>query len=442
MVPLRPKHLTDELHCHLYGCLTPEDLWLLGRDRFEKVVPRLAWYAEEYEKAYGRRPDSRQYWSSDAGLDLLRRDFLFTSAHPFARFQASFNLAIALLPITPGDTTVLSHVMHAQAASGITYGEYRLFAPPHLGPDDLRHYFAVTADRTLELAAKFAGSFAPKIVFSIMRRHEVGLLQYQILKEVLDAKPQRYDAVVAIDFCGMEEHHPPQFTAPLVRRILADNTACPEKGLAVLYHVGESFADKTLASAVRWVSEAQALGVHRLGHALALGINPDLYIGHTVSETAGERRRHLQWLLASRSWLGSQGYDIVPASIESALKVIAGAPEQELITTTWTSAVASDCARLQDAVMSHLRDHDAIIESCPTSNMLIGNLSKDTHPLPRFMASGLSVIIGADDPGIFATSLAREEERLMTEFGWSAEQLGASQRRAQQSRSTQLVRPF
>jgi adenosine deaminase len=72
--------------------------------------------------------------------------------------------------------------------------------------------------------------------------------------------------------------------------------------------------------------------------------------------------------------------------------------------------------------------------------MLIGNLTKDTHPLPRFLGAGLNVVIGADDPGIFATSLAEEEKRLVNEFKWTDEHLVASQRRSQQSRSSQLVR--
>jgi hypothetical protein len=440
MLKLKPKHLTDELHCHLYGCLTPEDLWLLGRDLFERMASRLDWYADEYAKAYGRRPDPRQYWLRDSGIELLRHDFLFTTANPFARFQASFNLAIALLPITPGDTTVLRHVFTSQAASGIKYGEYRLFVPPHLSPDDMRSYFAVTADTALELSRSFAGTFVPRVVFSIMRKHELGLGQYQILREILAAKPSRFEVVHAIDFCGMEEHHPPEFSAPLVGQILADNEKNPERALAVLYHVGESFADKTLASTVRWVSEAHAMGAHRLGHALALGIDPKVDLGRKVSESVGERRRHLQWLLKAKPWLEAHGYMVDSDKAEHDLEALTGRADHEITTTVWSEAEVNDCTILQNAVMSRLQATNAIIESCPTSNMLIGNLTKDTHPLPRFLGAGLNVVIGADDPGIFATSLAEEEKRLVNEFKWTDEHLVASQRRSQQSRSSQLVR--
>jgi adenosine deaminase len=58
----------------------------------------------------------------------------------------------------------------------------------------------------------------------------------------------------------------------------------PDHALAGLYHVGESFTDKTIESAIRWVHEAAEAGAHRLGHAIALGVEPHSYGPHTRHE--------------------------------------------------------------------------------------------------------------------------------------------------------------
>jgi adenosine deaminase len=60
--------------------------------------------------------------------------------------------------------------------------------------------------------------------------------------------------------------------------------------------------------------------------------------------------------------------------------------------------------------------------------------------LPRFTKAGLRVVIGADDPGIFSTSLAAQETILRTSFGWSEIMLQQSQKLARQSRAESLVR--
>ena len=431
--------LTDELHCHLYGCLTPEDLWSLGRDRWRTMEARLAWYSAEYEKTYGRRPTPSDYWLKDSGLELLRKDFLFTTPGPFSRFQASFNLAIALLPITPDDTVVLSHVLKGQRGSGLSYGEYRCFVPALLTPDQIAAYLATMADKTLELAAESDPTFKPRLIFSLSRIPATGLTQYRLLKDCLRAKPDRAKVVTGIDFCGVEEGHPPSLTAPLIAQIIADNSADRSQALALLYHVGESFTDKTLMSAARWVWQAHQMGAHRLGHALALGLDPEVYRGRQATESVRERRDHLQWLQHSKPWLKERGYEVDSARLAFELNKTAGAGLDDTWTCSYDDEVIADCRCLQQALIADLADKNAIIESCPTSNMLIGQLTPASHPLPRFTKAGLRVVIGADDPGIFATSLAGEEKILRTSFGWSEIMLLQSQELARQSRAESLV---
>ena len=90
--------LKDELHIHLYGCLTAEDVFELGKDRWQQVPERIAWFEAEFRKAFGRPSRVGDYWRRDDGFDLLKADFLFVSAGPFAEFQARFNLMPALSP--------------------------------------------------------------------------------------------------------------------------------------------------------------------------------------------------------------------------------------------------------------------------------------------------------------------------------------------------------
>ena len=192
-------------------------------------------------------------------------------------------------------------------------------------------------------------------------------------------------------------------------------------------------------SAARWVWQAHQMGAHRLGHALALGLDPEVYRGRQATESVRERRDHLQWLQHSKPWLKERGYEVDSARLAFELNKTAGAGLDDTWTCSYDDEVIADCRCLQQALIADLADKNAIIESCPTSNMLIGQLTPASHPLPRFTKAGLRVVIGADDPGIFATSLAGEEKILRTSFGWSEIMLLQSQELARQSRAESLV---
>jgi adenosine deaminase len=59
-----------------------------------------------------------------------------------------------------------------------------------------------------------------------------------------------------------------------------------------------------------------------------------------------------------------------------------------------------------------LRDNNVTIDACPTSNAITQALPKnEKHPLPDWLAAGLSVSLSSDDPSFFATTLADEYER-------------------------------
>lgn len=438
------RTLKDELHIHLYGCLTSKQLFECGRDLWPKREARLDWYATEYMKAWGRDPQWRRYWQDANGLEQVARDFEFREAAPFAKFQACFNLAIALFPVAVANTTVLETVLRDDRDAGLRYVEYRCPVPPTLAASDVAPYIKDQAHATARIDIESGGAFTPRLVFSLSRDPVMFETQYRALKAVMTSDAVTARIVVAIDLCGVEENNPPQRMAPLIATVHRDNKRDPTTALAVLYHVGESFEDMTLASSIRWIHEAQALGAHRLGHALALGIEPESLRTQRhlqgVKERVRERRDHLEWLNAQAGWLGEAGYSVNTTANAQELTALATRSPDELIEIVYDDAWIVDTRRFQDAVMRDLAAKNALIECCPTSNIRIGRIGPAAaHPMPRFMAAGLNVILSSDDPGVFAADLGAEETLARDHWGLDDGAIHALATRGERSRSPLLV---
>ena len=402
--------LTDELHIHLYGCLSASDLWLLGRERYKAMAPRLAWYAKEYSHAYGRTPDVISYWTKDDGCSRLRRDFEFTEHGSFRQFQASFNLAIALFPGVPGDTMILEHVLKAQRSLGLRYGEYRCFVPQHLSSDQITAFAGAAADATAHIARESAGQYKPRLAFSLSRKPELGTLQHQAIRAALRGQPERQLVITGLDFCGVEAGHPPAPMAGLFQEILTANQREPASALAILYHVGESFDDMSVMSAMRWIWQAHQLGAHRLGHATALGLNLTALAGTSVCETKVERLAHLAWLEEQANWLGDRGYRFDLPQVQAERMHLTKQTCAEGVRIDYDGSTLAAARSLQNALLEDLAQKGAVVESCPSSNLRIGQIADPRHhPLIRFVAAGLTTVVSSDDPGIFAVDLAHEE---------------------------------
>lgn len=75
-------------------------------------------------------------------------------------------------------------------------------------------------------------------------------------------------------------------------------------------------------------------------------------------------------------------------------------------------------------LMALLRDRAIPLEVCPTSNVATGVLRRfEDHPLPRFLAAGLTVTLNSDDPALFGTSLEEEFLRATNGFSLTQEQI-------------------
>jgi aminodeoxyfutalosine deaminase len=76
------------------------------------------------------------------------------------------------------------------------------------------------------------------------------------------------------------------------------------------------------------------------------------------------------------------------------------------------------------SVMALLRERGIPLEVCLSSNVSTGVLARlEDHPLPLFLASGVTVTLNSDDPAMFGTSLEREMTLAAQTFGQTQEQL-------------------
>lgn len=79
----------------------------------------------------------------------------------------------------------------------------------------------------------------------------------------------------------------------------------------------------------------------------------------------------------------------------------------------------------QDPELVEVLAHKQVpVEICLSSNLRTGVCADfGEHPLKRFFDEGLMVTLNTDDPAMFQTSLCKEYELAMEEFGFSRDQL-------------------
>lgn len=379
--------LKDELHLHLHGCLSAEDVWKLGQSRWESRRTALTWYADEYEKAWGRRAEWEHYWTEEDGLSKLKKDYEFLSCENFARFQACFNLLIALFPLDAEDDFIPRYVLEKYAASGLEYAEFRTpFGMRFVNNGESINKFLSILGR-LARDVEFQTGFQGRFVISLPRDSHLLEFQYGCLRDWLEKHRDLARFIVGIDFCGFEEKSPPHFKKEFLKKVHTDNARNRELALAILYHVGETFESMDIEESIRWIRSVHEMGVHRLGHCISLGLDPVALFQRDYSEERVEQ-----------------------------------------------------IYALQKETLQDLRSKGQIIESCPRSNVYVGNIRNlEHHPLKRFVREGMNVVISSDDPGIFNTSLREEENFAMTTLGLNKEALVKMAKIARSSRSEILA---
>ena len=439
--------LNSEHHIHLYGCIDAKDLWEIGKTKYKENTERLNWYADEYEKAYGKRPNWKDYWETDDGLKKLTHDFLFLDREPFPKFQAKFNLIIALCKINPNDTSIVERVFLNLKNQGISYAEARAILPPYIQGDDVPLYFTNIAKCLIKLEKENPG-FIPRMAISLPRESPFTQQVYQSLRKWMDENPQLAHTFSAVDLAFYEENDPPKNKKDFVNTVLNDNKNRKNK-LAFLYHVGESFNTISAASSARWVWEVAHMGATRMGHAISLGIGVEELKGRAVQEKLEERLDHINWLLENQGWLHDEGYQFSEENIKQEKeeieknknKLSAEEFSQKTTLIEYTEEYLADFQKLQTALIQHIKKNtDTVIECCPTSNRRIGMIQNlKNHPLKRFADAGLNICLSTDDPGIFNIDLNHEVNLALNEIGLTPEQLETISKQQTSQRSQQLT---
>jgi len=264
-----------------------------------------------------------------------------------------------------------------------------------------------------ELAYKEGKKIVPRLAVSL-HRNDLFIEHYEWLKELQTYNPIVKEYLSAIDFCHIEEGFPPEEKRSFFDQVLADNKAQPSTALAILYHVGESFHDKTPHSASRWVLESALNGAHRLGHCIAMGIRPQTFLNKKRIESVGERIVQMEWERKHSKSIQKYGYFRKLTEIESNIAKLKDRKKDEIIEVHYDEREVTFLETFQNYCMAEVKNTSAVIESCPSSNFYIGMIEdKVDHPLRRFVDNGLRITLGTDDPGIFDTSIQEEYKKAL-----------------------------
>ncbi|NKB69223.1 MAG: hypothetical protein GKR89_19310 [Candidatus Latescibacteria bacterium] len=421
-----------ELHVHLGGCLSAENLLELGRDMYRDVD--WSGFCDAYQVAFGTRPDPVALYQAALsgapdGLANFAEHYVFSQRDggDFGRFRAKYTLInclarhwISVLNRDGGPVYRLVVANHLQ--EGVDFVEYRLSGGGET-PEGFRHLHYGFVQELQEAAQH--GIIARHI---ISLRRDAALEDYALVQYLLDQQPEAIPTVVGVDFSDIEEGRPPKILRPFFARLQHENKQRPERALEVVYHVGESYFDKSLESAVRWCHQAAELGARRLGHAIALGLDGAIAIGRRpdahATEPASERLDQIAYDLEYSAQLASYGVEVDPKALAEERAALQKIDPDEPIHRPYNERRLREIIGRQQYVLDRLAQRGTIIECCPTSNLRIGGVPDEAHhPVHRFLDSQVNLVICADDPGIFGTTLADEVDWVLAHSKWRAEDL-------------------
>ncbi len=430
---MSPLHLakTCELHVHPGGCLTAEDLIELGKDLYEDIDWTL--FTDAYEEAYGIRPDPIALYrdaisNPTVGLAKFKEHYIYTEKDggDFGRFKAKFNLIISLLRHPPKRRELLikaffkAHERHRK--EGITFIEYRCS-----GDRETRETF-INFHRTSAQILSNASQNNTTARYIVTLRRSTAQQEYEWVQELIDENPELIPTIVGIDFADIEEGYPPKDNRALFQRVHKNNQQHPERALEITYHVGESYFDKSLESAIRWCHEAAEMGARRLGHATALGLDPVVAITRRpdahAKEQVSERLDQIAYDLTHASELSAFGIKVNVSALQTERQTLKNRTPEEIVEHPYNPQRLEEIRNRQQFVLNRLTQLGTVIETCPTSNLRIGGVPDPAHhPIHTFLESNVNLVIGADDPGIFDSPLASEIDWALTHTNWTPEAL-------------------
>jgi hypothetical protein len=416
-----------ELHVHPAGVLTSDDVLELCREDYRDID--WSFFVDSYEKAYGFRPDPvsliEDALTGPAGTERFRDHLVYgpENSGDFGRFGAKMSpiyCVLEHLQNTYGRFAEAQRLcLKRQRLEGVAYTEYRCMTQP----DIFDRFHRANLNEIMS-----ASRDGLKAGYIISLRRSNALEDYAAVRTFMDAHPETIPYIVGLDFCHIEEGHPPKTLGPFYEHLIADNKAHPERALEVVNHVGESFFDKSLESAVRWCHEAATMGAVRLGHATALGLPPAVAIARRpdahVTELVSERIDQIAYDLVFGSQLTAHGIEIDTPALTAEREDLLKLDPDEILNRPYDDRRLEEVIARQRFVLDCLAGSGTVIETCPASNLLIGGVpGPENHPIHLFLASKVNLAICSDDPGVFATTLADEVDWVLTHSNLSAPDL-------------------
>ena len=417
------------MHLHILGAYHAEDLLELGRDCYKEVNWNEFDFINTYRDTYGTDPRPIALFDDAVkgcrnGFDRLKRACTFDERDggDFGRFEAKQLLFLCVWSHwrTKGrDEALIQRMLARHRTESLDYVEYRCGS----GLDGFLYWHGLCAGVLKEACSD---GFTARYILSIPR--DAPIETYALTQQLFDQSPDLIPTIVGIDFAGREEYHPPKRMRALFSLVDEDNRRNPERALDIVYHVGESFFDKSLESAVRWCHEVAEMGVRRIGHAIALGLDPEVAVTRRakahVREMVGERLDQITYDLLHAQKLTGYGIEIDERALVAEREAMAKRPDDEEVERPYDQRRLNEVRRRQEFVLDRLIELGTVIECCPTSNLRIGGVTAPMHhPIHRFLDSRVNLVICSDDPGNFGSTLSEEVDWVLTHTGMSEDAL-------------------
>ncbi|MBI4490692.1 MAG: hypothetical protein HY694_16535 [Deltaproteobacteria bacterium] len=422
-----------DLHVHMKGAFYPEDVWELGRPVYQDVDWEMLGYLTDYERVFGVKPDPKGAFAraieKPGDISLIREYHVFTEKDggDFTRWEVktkffdtfwryySFNI-----PGETGDRALLHLMLRSQGAHGLDYVEFR----NGCGVQYLHYWLGLCAEYFKEVSNS---GLTAKHILSFPRGEQAAWEHYDALQKVFDARPDIIDTLVGIDFAGAEEGYPPKMLRGFVKHVLAQNRLRPDRAVDVVYHVGESFFDKSLESAVRWCHEVAEMGVVRIGHGIALGLDPEVALSRRdnahETESAAERIDQIDYDLLHAHRLRQYRVMVNEDQLNAEKEKLQYVDPAHPVRIEYTTERIDEIRRRQKFAMDRFKELGTVIECCPSSNIRIGGIPREDHPIKCFLENGLRVVICSDDPGKFDIDVSQEVDLVMQLTGMSEDDL-------------------
>jgi hypothetical protein len=257
MSPMTEK--LAELHVHLGGCID-------HRACLQMILncadPQWDHYERTFEAVYGYPSNAKELVYRIANGDteaepLFKKVFEFGDGDGglFSKFDAKFalilvgDIAFRCLfddqPIERGIQAigpVIKAIHRTHQEQGLSHVETRLYLSNAVAPDKFKPFL----EGVLKAYQALPQTPITQLIVSLDRRDP--MVFFPIVEEV--ALGPLGHLLVGIDFCSVEEGFPPKDLATFLRRLHGFNKINPHRALALVYHVGESFNDKSLESPV------------------------------------------------------------------------------------------------------------------------------------------------------------------------------------------------